>query len=196
MKDGFFKENGRYIGKLLRTHIVMSIFGIMVFIPFNNGSIALKAFIIAGSVVAVLLFLFLIDVDMWYLGAEDKIRVDAGRQKRQPLKGLWLGFISQIPSFVIGLILVITEYFYMYFQAYEFGTTCKSINVVTKFINLLWSGMYQGISNTIFDKWTLQYSWFYLFIPLLPSLFAALTYWLGLNNSPILKPPSREKKQD
>ena len=193
MKDGFFKENGRYIGKLLRTHIVMSIFGLMVFIPFNLDSMAMKAFIIAGSVIAVLLFLFLIDVDMWYLGAEDKIRVDAGRQKRQPLKGLWLGLISQIPSFVIGALFVISYYLNAYYGAYESGSAYAGFELVMVYVNLLWSGMYHGLSRVIFGGWL---SWFYLFIPLLPSLFAALTYWLGLNNSPILKPPSREKKQD
>lgn len=192
MENGFFKENGRYIGKLLRTHVVMSIFGMMVFIPFNLESKLMKIFLIAGSVIATLLFLFLIDVDMWYLGAEDKLRVDAGRQKPQPLKGLWLGLISQIPGFLVGLLFVVSYYLNAYYGAYENGSVFAGFELVMIYINLLWNGMYHGLSRMIFGGWM---SWFYLFIPLLPSLFAGLTYWLGLKDSPILKPPAREKKQ-
>ena len=192
MKNGFFKENGKYIGKLLRTHIVVSIFGIMVFLPFNINNGAMQVFLIIGGIIAIILYLFLIDMDMWYLGAEDKLRVDAGRQKRMPLKGLWLGLIAQIPGFVVGALFVGAYYLHEYFSAYESGSFFAGFKVVMTYVNLLWNGMYHGVEYFAFGGWM---TWFYLFIPFLPALFGMLTYWLGLINSPLLKPPAREKKQ-
>ena len=191
MKENFFKANRKTILKLMLTHLVMTVFGLMVFIPFNLDNKSMQAFLVIGGVFAVVLYMFLIDVDMWYLGAEDKLRVDAGKQDRSPAKGLLIGLIAEIPSFVIGAIFVAAYYLYQYYGAYESGSAYAGFKLVMVYVNLLWSGMYHGLSRVIFGGWL---SWFYLFIPLLPSLFAALTYWLGLNNSPILKPPSREKK--
>ena len=192
MKENFFKANRKAILKLMLTHLVVTIFGLMVFIPFNLDDKSMQAFLVIGGVFAVGLYMFLIDVDMWYLGAEDKLRVDAGKQSRSPAKGLLIGLVAEIPSFVIGAIFVISYYLYRYYGAYESGAFFASAEAITIAVNLLWNGMYHGISTVIFGGW---FSWFYLFIPLLPVSFAGLTCWLGLNGSAFLKPPAREKKQ-
>ncbi len=189
----FFKENKKYIFKLMLTHLVMTIFGMMVFIPFNRDDMSMKAFLIVGGVVAVLLYMFLIDVDMWYLGAEDKLRVDAGRQKRNAGKGFLIALIAEITSIIVGGLFVLSYYLYQYYGAYESGAFFAGFEAIMISVNLIWNGMYHGISTVIFNGW---YSWFYLFIPLLPIAFSGLTYWLGLINSPFLKPPARNKKQN
>ena len=192
MKDNFFKENGKMIGKLVLTHVALTVFGLMVYIPFNRDDMSMKAFLVIGSAVAVILYLFLIDVDMWYLGAEDKLRVDAGRQKKNSFKGLLIGLVAQIPGFLIGGLFVASFYLQQYYGAYESGSSFAGFEIVMVSINLLWNGMYHGFSRVVFGGCL---SWFYLFIPLLPALFSGLTYWLGLKNSRFLKPPAREKKQ-
>lgn len=189
----FFKDNKKYILKLVLTHLVMTIFGMMVYLPFKRDDMSMRAFLIVGSAVAVLLYLFLIDVDMWYLGAEDKLRVDAGRQKRNAGKGFIIALIAEIPAIVIGILFVLSYYLLDYFSAYEASPGYTLFYGVMIVVNLIWNGMYHGISVGIFDKWV---PWFYFAIPLLPIAFSGLTYWLGLINSPVLKPPARNKKQN
>lgn len=192
MKNGFFAENGKMIRKMMLTHLVMTIFGLMIFIPFNTGNQTLKIIMTILGWVALLMFLFLIDMDMWYYGAEDKLRVDAGRQKRNPLKGLLIGLVAEIPAIVVGVLFTVAHYLQLYYSAYASGAVYDKFKLIMIYVNLIWNGMYHGVSMSIFGGWM---TWFYLFIPLLPIGFAGLTYWLGLKNSPILKPPSREKKQ-
>ena len=45
----FFKDNKKYIVKLILTHLVMTVFGLMVFIPFNRDDMSMKAFLIVGG---------------------------------------------------------------------------------------------------------------------------------------------------
>ena len=189
----FFKENRKYIVKLILTHLAMTIFGLMVFIPFNRDDMSMKAFLVIGSAVAVILYMFLIDVDMWYLGAEDKLRVDAGRQKRNPFKGFLIGLVAEIPSFVLGILYVGTVLFYSYYQAYPSRDFWAGSVIVTWSGTFIWNGMYLGIERICFGG---NVPLFYLLIPLLPVAFSGLTYLLGLINSPFLKPPARRKKQD
>lgn len=189
----FFKENKKIIVKLILTHLVMTMFGMMVFIPFNKDDMSMKAFLIAGSVVAILLYMFLIDVDMWYVGAEDKLRVDAGRQKRNAGKGFLIALIAEIPSIVVGVIYAVVSMLYAYYQAYPAGSALAGAKIITWCVTFIWNGMYLGTDRVLFGGGV---PLVYLIAPLLPIAFSGLTYWLGLINSPFLKPPARRKKQN
>ena len=189
----FFSENKKRIFKLMLTHLAMTIFGMMVFIPFNKDDMSMKAFLIIGSAVAILLYMFLIDVDMWYVGAEDKLRVDAGRQKWNAGKGFLIGLFAELPSIVIGVVYAVISMLYAYYQAYPAGTFWGKSVIITWGGTFIWEGMYHGFSRVVLGGWI---PLFYLLIPLLPVAFAGLTYWLGLINSPFLKPPARHKKQE
>jgi len=189
----FFKENKKIIVKLILTHLVMTMFGMMVFIPFNKDDMSMKAFLIAGSVVAILLYMFLIDVDMWYVGAEDKLRVDAGRQKRNVGKGFLIALIAEIPSIVVGVIYAVVSMLYAYYQAYPAGSALAGAKIITWCVTFIWNGMYLGTDRVLFGGGV---PLVYLIAPLLPIAFSGLTYWLGLINSPFLKPPARHKKQN
>lgn len=181
---------GYTIGKLIRTHLVMTLFGLMVFIPFNLDDASMRAFLLIGSVAAIILFLFLIDVDMWYIGAEDKLRVDAGRMKATPMKGFVLGFLAELPSIVLGVAYAVISMLYAYYQAYPSGQSLGAAKLILWVINFLWNGMYLGLERLCFGGGV---PLFYLLIPLLPILFSGITYFLGLIGSPLLKPPAKNK---
>lgn len=183
--------HGYTIGKLIRTHLVMTIFGLMVFIPFNTDDASMRAFLILGSVAATILFLFLIDVDMWYIGAEDKLRVDANRAKPTPLKGFLIGFMAELPSVIIGIAYAVISVLYTYYRAYPSGSFFAGAKIILWVINMLWNGMYLGTEYLCFGGGV---PLFYLLIPLLPIIFSGVTYLLGFIDSPLLKPPSKERK--
>ncbi|MBQ0124879.1 MAG: hypothetical protein KBS59_00975 [Clostridiales bacterium] len=192
MKNGFFAENSKYIWKLVRTHLVMAIFGLMVFIPFNLDKAAMNYFMLFGSAAGIILYMFLIDVDMWYLGAEDRIRTDAGRQKKCAFKGFLIGLCAEIPSIVLGIAYAVISVLYSYYQSYPSGQAYGAAKVVSYLACFLWNGVYLGVEKTLGGATVPLY---HLLSPLLPVLFAGLTYALGYSGSNFLKPPSKEKKQ-
>lgn len=189
----FFSENKKRIFKLMLTHLAMTIFGMMVFIPFNKDDMSMKAFLIIGSAVAILLYMFLIDVDMWYVGAEDKLRVDAGRQKRNAGKGFLIGLFAELPSIVIGVVYAVISMLYAYYQAYPAGSALAGAKIVSWCVTFIWNGMYLGIERTLIGGGV---PLVYLLAPLIPIAVSGLTYWLGLIDSPFLKPPARHKNQN
>ena len=189
----FFSENKKIIVKLILTHLVMTIFGMMVFIPFNKDDMSMKVFLIIGSAVAILLYMFLIDVDMWYLGAEDKLRVEAGRQKRNAGKGFLIALCAEIPSLVIGIVYAVISMLFAYYQSYPAGSALAGAKIVSWCVTFIWNGMYLGIEKISFGGGV---PLVYLIAPIIPIAFSGLTYWLGLIDSPFLKPPARHKKEN
>ena len=188
----FFTENARIIGKLIRTHLVMTIFGLMVFIPFNLDNGSMQVFLLIGSIVAVLLYLFLIDVDMWYLGAEDAIKSRATGKKPSAAKGFLIGLTAQLPSVILGILYSVFSMLYAYYMAYPSGDTFAGGKIVTWLLTFIWDGMYLGIERILLGG---TVPLFYLLIPLLPISFTGLTYYLGTKESKFLKPPEKEKRR-
>ena len=188
----FFLENARIIGKLIRTHLVMTIFGLMVFIPFNLDNGSMQVFLILGSIAAVLLYLFLIDVDMWYLGAEDAIKSRATGIRTSASKGFLIGLAAQLPSVILGILYSVFSMLYAYYMAYPSGEKFAAGKIVTWLLTFIWDGMYLGIERILLGG---TIPLFYLLIPLLPICFTGLTYYLGTKESKFLKPPEKEKRR-
>ena len=188
----FFLENARIIGKLIRTHLVMTIFGLMVFIPFNLDNGSMQVFLILGSIAAVLLYLFLIDVDMWYLGAEDAIKSRATGIRPSASKGFLIGLAAQLPSVILGILYSVFSMLYAYYMAYPSGEKFAAGKIVTWLLTFIWDGMYLGIERILLGG---TVPLFYLLIPLLPIGFTGLTYYLGTKESKFLKPPEKEKRR-
>jgi len=188
----FFLENARIIGKLIRTHLVMTIFGLMVFIPFNLDNGSMQVFLLLGSIAAVLLYLFLIDVDMWYLGAEDAIKSRATGKKPSASKGFLIGLAAQLASVILGILYAVFSMLYAYYMAYPSGETFAGGKIITWLLTFIWDGMYLGIERILLGG---TVPLFYLLIPLLPIGFTGLTYYLGTKESKFLKPPEKEKRR-
>ncbi|MCQ2770168.1 MAG: hypothetical protein MJ236_00005, partial [Clostridia bacterium] len=171
------QDNKSIIGKLLRTHIVMAIFGVMVYIPFSSDNVTLRIVMYACGVLAVLLYLFLIDVDMWYLGAEHRLKVDAGREKKFAAKGILIALIAEIPTIVLGIIYAVISMLYTYYQAYPAGPGLGAARVIIWTVVMLWNGMYNGIQVMIFGSPTIAL--FHLLIPILPLI--CVPFFLQIN---------------
>ncbi|MCQ2435503.1 MAG: hypothetical protein MJ101_01210 [Clostridia bacterium] len=182
------KSNRHVIGKLILTHLVMTIFGTMVFLPFGNLSASGALFLGCAGAVALIFYIYLIDVDVWYAGAEHKLRADAGKSRPNILAGFAVGFIAALPDIVIGALFVVFQLLFDYYESYPSGIVYQGILSVIQMINLLWSGMYMGIEYALLGTMS---CWYHLAVPIIPITFTGIFYALGYSGSSFLKPPSK-----
>ena len=175
----FLKNNSDMIIKLIVHQFGLTVFG---FLLYSAASVSgNRALVIGFSIFSVAFYLFLIYILAWENGSKDKIRIDAGRQKRDNFKGLKADLIAQIPNFIIALISLIA---YLCInkdvlnEAGRFLTPVWAVNThaVCQLIGFYINAMYLGI----FDYLNLITLPFSLFLLTLPTLLACtLGYYFG-----------------
>ena len=178
----FFRENSYMMVKLLVTHLCMTIFGIMVFMPFSEQNQTERFFALALSVCSVVFYIYLIHIQIWDVGAKDSIDTAAGKRRKTPLKGFALALIAAIPDILLCVSYVIL----WYYREYSMGLSRASITV--GFITALWEGMFMGIKNGAFDS---GFVYYFLIVPFVPAVFAELSYLVGLRQWKLFKPAKK-----
>lgn len=167
----FRKKYKRDITKLLTTHFALAIFSIMCTTPFfaidfENSSSTVHALAILVSLFVFAFYYYLVHIQMWNLGATDKLAADGGRLKLNRRTGLYLGLLASIPSFIINIIYLVSYYF----RDYE---AFRSLSTVSSIIEIFWDAHALGLRLTTGSPWA------YLTASILPALFAGLAYFLG-----------------
>jgi hypothetical protein len=162
----FFDDYGYTILKLLGTHVAMSIFGLMVWLPTGNnwliGSIL--------GVLCVIFYFFMVNNDVAKVGSKDAVRKVYGKPAAHPAKGFIIGAISAIPDMVICWV----GLFFWYFREYEWA---KATAYIISTIASLWEGMFIGLKGFHISEYIL-----YSAIPFAIILFAGISYILGSKN--------------
>ncbi len=177
MKLKKFIENYGYTAvKLIVTHIAMSVFGLMLYLP-TGGSPMLGGIF---GIVSVIFYFFMINNDISKIGAEDAVKTktvyleDGTAVKKSaahPAKGFIIGAVSAIPDFVVcGLYL-----FFWYFQGYEWA---KSASVIFMFVGVLWEGVFMGLTSFATGSGPIVFAC----IPFIITIFAGISYILGSKN--------------
>lgn len=162
----FIQDYGYTVTKLIITHVVMSVFGLMLYLPMPAGNNVLVGIF---GVVSLVFYFFMVNNDIGKIGAQDAVRKSGGRSAAHPAKGFIIGALSAIPDVVIcGLYL-----FFWYFQEYEWAA---GASVIFMFIGVLWEGVFMGLTGFIKGP--------YLFaaIPFIVTAFAGISYILGSKN--------------
>ena len=180
----FFRENSYMMVKLLVTHLCMTIFGIMVFMPFSEQNQTERFFALALSVCSVVFYIYLIHIQIWDVGAKDSIDIEAHKRKKNPAKGFIIGLISSPPGILLGIAHVVLWYFRVYSQA------LSKAYIIVALINSLWEGMFLGIKNVVFGK---SFIYFFLIVPFLPAVFTGISYLIGLKQWRLFKPKAKTK---
>lgn len=171
-QKSFFSENGYEIVKLIVTHLCLSIFGIMVSIPFDAENVSGRFFCLGLGICAVLLYAYLIYTQIWEIGARDGINVRAGSRKNTPLRGLAIALTASILDFLLGGAYTILYYY----QAYS--PALSNASIVVGLVTSLWEGVYLGIWRAAFHSYPI----YFVFAPLFPILVAEGAYLLGLRD--------------
>lgn len=186
MKE-LFKTGFDTIVKMCITQLGMTMFALIIAMATVNNTVLL----IGSSIVAILLYLFLLYVHTWALGASDKIKVDGGRMKYVPLKGLYLSLIANSLNIVLAVFANIGYWFLQPGQTGGWQANMYSIsNMLAKFLE----SMYVGLLRVCFP----DNNPIWLFVIVIPALLISqLAYYKGMHNSWSLgldKPANNKKK--
>ena len=174
----FWKENSKTITKLWLYQFAAAFMGIILF----NVSVSLATgFTITFTVFTLLFYLSLIYMAMWELGANDKIKIDGGRLKYVPLKGLFVSLFANVPNFIIFIFVVV---------GYVFGSGLGWLNQnwanylgwASEKVAFVWESMFNGVFYLYTSIKPIQTPLYYLLI-ILPALLVCLVgYYLGVKN--------------
>ena len=171
----YLKENYYYIIKMLLNQFGAAFLGLMLSAAASNGMRETNwALSLAGSSLAILLYMYLQYTVMWDLGARDIIRVDAKRAEYKPLTGLKMTMIANIPNALLAL-----GYIFGTIFGAEDGAALKwaaNIGAVCKTISIFWEAMYNG-----FVERFAPHNPYVLLLMLVPPLFAGgIGYFAGM----------------
>lgn len=190
-KLGFFRRIGSFLSK--NSDIIMKMlihqFGLTVFGFLLNSAASVSdsdTLVIAFGVFSAVFYLFLLYVVAWEVGAKDKIRIDAGRQKRDIFKGAKMNLVANIPNLLVAT-LALVGYLCIDKSIVEldaksgielFTTPAWAVNLrgISQVIGSFLNGMYLGIGQ-YFD--VISSIWF-LYAVCLPSIVVCgFGYYFG-----------------
>ena len=187
MKD-FWKENGAYIGKMTLNQFGAAFFGIMLVLAASAAQSQRTWLTLFASVFSTIFYLFLVYTVLWEKGGQDRIRVDSGRQQRNPLKGFFIAVCANIPNILLGVLDIGTR---LVMNPEDPDHLAGKINSVVRAIVLLWEGMYAGFvsyAHSIAPNHPYLLSLTRLVIVVPALLVGGAAYWLGLTNKRLLQP--------
>ncbi len=181
-----FREYSRPITRMTANQFGAAFLGIALQLAISDTNLTL---VLCTSIFSVLFLLYLNHTVIWEEGAKSRIRVDAGREKYNPLTGLWIGVAASLPNIILGVIVALT-----YFCSRADGPLAwewtGNINGIANVIARIWQGMYLGILTYI-DAGN---HYLLLLTPLPVILFSLVSYWLGLKQWTLAKAFKLKKK--
>ncbi len=175
MRD-FLKDNSKMITRLLLNQFGAAFMGFLI----TASATRTPWLMVFASCFAILFYLFLLYNVIWERGGQDRIKVDGGRAQYKPLTGLWVSLIANIPSILLGILVIVG---YVFGEKGFFGYSwANALHNGAKTVSLIWNAMYIGLIQA--------YSPFNPIVHVLhvlPALFVtSLGYYLGVNNKRIL----------
>ncbi len=178
----FFRENTRTLIRLHLNQFGAAFLGILLGlavpmkrvvgeeIPRENMTLLLIT-----SLFSICFFLYLNHTVLWEEGAKNRIRIDAGRAKYNPLGGLPFGLLAGVINLLLG-ILAAGGYFLGDPMGPVASELFAKVSDVSGAIALLWQGMYLGtIRYLVPDN-----MYIFLAVPIPAILGCVVSYWLGL----------------
>jgi len=174
----FIRKNSDLIVKMIVHQIGLTVFGFLLnscASVSGNESLGL----IFGIFSAVF-YLFLLYVLMWEYGTKDKIRIEAGRMKRDVFKGAKIALVAEIPNLFLAVLstvgyLAIDRSMMMdgKFYSPSWAANLYSIaHIIGVFLNYMYTGIGEYLGIVVMP--------YFLFLITLPAiLVTGLGYHLG-----------------
>ena len=136
------KSIGGGVWKLIQTHIVMMIFGVMVYLPVGVETKSRQILTLIFSIFTIIFYYYLIDLYMWDVGARDAVSARGAGTKPSPLKGFVAGLFAAIPDLVLGILFLVFNTLREFSEA---NTGYNVANLVFALITQTWEGMFMGV---------------------------------------------------
>lgn len=169
----FFKKNSYEISRFLVMQVGITIFAFVLTMAMSTIK---RSAVLWVSIFSVCFYLFLVYSVAWEIGGKDKIRIDAGRQAKTPLRGLFAMLYAQIPNLVLATLMTVGGLIFL-LSASPVGARIYGIGY---FIVVLFDAMYVGIVDAVVVGGFGKEAYFAMGIAyLLSTLPALLTAWIG-----------------
>ena len=175
----FFREHSRTIIRLTSNQFGAAFLAIALGLAVPSENMQLLFW---TSIFSVGFTLYLNHTVVWEEGAKSRIRVDAGRERYNPLTGLWIGIIASLPNIILG-VLTAVGFFLGNPEGFLGWSFAAKLSDITGAIAFLWQGMYIGIIRYIFPTST----YIYLAVPIPVILGCFASYWMGLRQWRLIK---------
>lgn len=172
----YLKDNSRIITRLLLNQFGAAFMGFLI----TTSAARTPWLMVFASCFSVLFYLFLLYNVIWERGGQDRIRVDGGRASYKPLTGLWVSLIANIPSIILG-ILVLVGYIFGDKGVFGYGWA-NGLHNGAKTASLVWNAMYIGLIHAYAPFNPLAH-----ILHVVPALVVtSLGYYLGVSNKRLL----------
>lgn len=190
----WLKTNSYTIVRLLLNQFGIAVMSIMLVAITQSPN--QKHLMLLACVYATVFYLSLLYLAVWQEGAQDRIRVDAGRAQPDRLQGLKLGLMASIPNLLIFLFMLIG---YLFGAAAAQHSWAQGMYGIAHTAAVLWQGMYTGIINFFLppattDSMSIGYLIAYALAVLPALLVCTLGYLMGHSERRILGFLSSRKK--
>ncbi len=171
------KSNAQYVVKLLINHFVSGIYSLILFVFFT---IAFEGkFQLAGSIISIAFYLYLVYSFMWEAGA--KRAVGIGADKIRKTDGVVVMIAGSLPYYLTTVLCAVLSLF-----ASNNGFAERTIDVLYRgvfYINVFFSQcMYSGLFSTLFDGVANTSAFLYLLSVLPGVIVGAGAYIFGTKN--------------
>lgn len=191
----FLKENSYDILRLYINQIGITIFSLVLYFSvgmLENKELSLKLKI-AISVFAMIFFFALLYTAAWDWGAKDKIRIDAGRIKKNTYKGALMALVANVVNFILSAVCIISMLVYMSGAEAMLGIS-QVFNLLLRMTNAMYLGLLQGIFVSFSENanlYNLLQSAGFFIAPILAILSTHIGYVFGLKNIKLIPTASK-----
>ncbi len=178
----FFSEYGKIVSKILINHIAMTVFGIIVLISTSKSRVLFHA----SGALAILMYMFLLYMIMWELGAQNKVRVEAGRIKKDRWLGLKISLVANSLFILVSLVEMILWFFVTPDAVTGVNNACGVLKIIMNYVY----GMYLSISSL-----APNFGAMHLLLAIPAILCCTLSYLAGLSGMKCIFPDKKENKK-
>ena len=193
----FFRDHSDSIVKLYINQIGVAIFTMFLYTAaaaISVDGIASLLIKVGISAFSVLFYFALIYTVAWEIGAQDKIRVDAGRMEENKIKGFKLGIYANMPNFIFVGIAFLLIAVYILSGVEALFTVFGILNALFRIFVSMYLGIIQGLTDSLGGNLDFAVETaLYLVFALVASLITYLSYLMGLKDKRLF--PTTPKKK-
>lgn len=186
------KDNLHTIVKLFVNQIGVAIFAFMLYTAIGAMRLeasATRTVNLLISIFSLLFYLFLLYTVVWEIGAIDRIAVDTGREKKQPLKGMILSAVSNLPNFLLGGVCILLIALHLSTGAEGPKTAFGILNLIYRMLDSIYLGIVSFVFPTVTEDVAVYLYQSILFVALLliPILVCQAAYAMGFAEIRVFK---------
>lgn len=182
IKD-FFREYAGIIGKIIVNHIAMAIFGIIVLVATGKSKLLFHA----AGVLSIGMYMFLLYMIMWELGAKHSVKTYAEGEKKDKLLGLKISLVASSAFILISAL----EFILYFFTTADMESAVNNVWGVLRIIMQYVYGMYLSVSSLM-----LSFPASHILLALPAIICCTLSYLAGLSGMRCIFPDRKKDAQN